>query len=132
MLQMAIMKLDAGQWIILKDAYDRYLDDILPFSRGILNAYFKNHTIDDRVVETTEELDVLISLCEIFKQKKTSHGLCEDEDTEQTVEIQASLENDDEQYKKLILLLNLMTGQREQYRLAQIRGRSNSRFFRRV
>ena len=129
---MAIMKLDAGQWIILKDAYERYLDYISPFLWDALYCYFKNHTIDDRVVETTEELDALISLCEIFKQRESSHGSCKDEDVERTVEIQTNLEIDDEQYNKLILLLNLLTEQQEQFRLAQIRGRSNSQFFRRV
>lgn len=122
------MELDTGQWFILRKTYDSYLNYISPFVRCVLNNYFKTHTIDNRVVETEEELDALISLCEIFKQGKKFADLSKDEKIEIAAETQSNPSCEEEHYTRLIKLLELLSEQRVQYRLAQIRRGSKSQF----
>lgn len=126
------MEFDINQWIILRDTFDAYSGQISPFVRNTLNSYFKKHTIDDRIVETAEELDALISLCGIAKQGIVCYDSCKRDDTEKPGETKGYLTYDDEHYIRLMELIKLLTEQREQYRLTLIRGRANSRFERQV
>lgn len=126
------MKFDTGQWSVLRDTFDASSSHISPFVRNILNSYFKTHTVNDRIVETAEELDALISLCGIVKQRKSCYDSCKGDDAERTVEAKSILACNDEQYIRLMEIFELLSELREQYRLTLIRGRTNSQFERQV
>lgn len=129
---MMVKRLDVVQWSILKNAYDAHKSDIMPFTGCLLKAYFKKHNANDRTIETAEELDALISLCEICKRSNAKKDKLGIEDISDMNLSQSKLIAEDENYADISNLLNQLLEQREQYRLLHIREYINNNLSKRV
>lgn len=128
---MAILTLDVGQWDILERSYRLYISHIMPFTRTVLDDYFRKHSKSDRTVETAEELDAIISLCEVCRQN-SKRIVSDIEDSSEIRSVREESFLGEEAYIDLISLLNRLFEQREQYRLLHLKENVNRNLSRQV
>lgn len=129
---MAILTLDVEQWGILEKSYHLYINRIMPFTRTVLDDYFRRHSISDRTIETAEELDAIISLCEVCRQCSSQENKDNVEESNVMQSGQPDRVLEEEAYTDLMKLLNHLFEQREQYRLLHLKENINRNLGRRV
>lgn len=128
---MDMLTLDVGQWDMLERSYRLYISHIMPFTRTVLDDYFRKHSKSDRTVETVEELDAIISLCEVCMRdsKRIKYDI---EDSNETRSVPEERFLEEEAYTDLMSLLNRLFEQREQYRLLHLKENVNRNLSRQV